>query len=143
MASMELRPEELTALTAGARGGYYLIKRWERERTTTSSRVAPSTQNTTPSFKLGSSLVRVQLSTSQISRVSSAPTSSNTRNLGGSLFLVEYKTIEGDRTRTFEIKEDAVASFKEFNKLYRIVTLSEEKTTTSKTVLRDSQNPGA
>lgn len=59
------------------------------------------------------------------------------------MFLVEYKTIEGDRTRTFEIKEDAVASFKEFNKLYRIVTLSEEKTTTSKTVLRDSQNPGA
>lgn len=59
------------------------------------------------------------------------------------MFLVEYKTIQGERTLTFAIKEDAVASFKELNGLYRIVTLSEEKTTTTTTVLRDSQNPGA
>ncbi|HEY6021263.1 MAG TPA: hypothetical protein VIY48_15575 [Candidatus Paceibacterota bacterium] len=143
MVSMELRPEELTALTAGARGGYSLIKRWERERTTTSSPVTPSTQNITPSFKQALRPALEQPSTPQISRASSVPTSSNMQRLGGSLFLVEYKTIEGDRARTFEIKEDAIASFKEFNKLYRIVTLSEEKTTTSKTVLRDSQNPGA
>lgn len=116
--------------------------RFRQALTTTFTPATPSTQNTTPSFKLGSSLVRVQLSTSQINRVSSAPTSSNTQGLGGPLFLVEYKTIEGDRTRTFEVKEDAVASFKEFNKLYRFVTLSEEKTTTTKAVLRDSQNPG-
>lgn len=143
MVSMELRPEELTALTAGARGGYSLIKRWERERTTTSSHATPSTQNTTPSFKQASRPAREQPSTSQINRASSAPISSNTQNLGGSLFLVEYKTIEGDRTRTFEQKPDALAAFKELHKLYRVVTLSEETTTVAKVVLRDSQNPGA
>lgn len=59
------------------------------------------------------------------------------------MFLVEYKTIEGDRTRTFEQKPDALAAFKELHKLYRVVTLSEETTTVAKVVLRDSQNPGA
>ena len=38
--------------------------------------------------------------------------------------MIEYKTIEGNRTRTFEQKPDAVAAFKELNKLYRFVTLA-------------------
>lgn len=143
MGSTESPQGRLTAWMEAALAEAKATPEYQQALTTTYTRATPSTQSTTPSFKLDSSLVRVQLSTSQISRVSSAPTSSNTLGLGGSLFLVEYKTIEGDRIRTFEVKADAVASFKEFNKLYRFVTLSEETTTTTKVVLRDSQNPGA
>lgn len=58
--------------------------------TTTSSRVLPYTQNTTPSFKLVSSPARVQPSTSQINRASSAPTSSSTQGSEGSSSLNVY-----------------------------------------------------
>lgn len=143
MGSTESPPGRLTASMVDALVDSLLIQKYLLGPTTTSSPVVQYMLSIMPSCKQDLISVPEQPSTSQISRASSAPTSSNTQRLGGSLFLVEYKTIQGERTLTFAIKEDAVASFKELNGLYRIVTLSEEKTTTTTTVLRDSQNPGA
>lgn len=142
MGSMGSRLRRLIAWMEDVLVVDYYTRMYLRGPTTIYSLATPSTQNTTPSFKQASRPALEPLSTPHISRASSAPTSSNTQRLGGSLFLVEYKTIQGERTLTFAIKEDAIASFKKLNELYRIVTLSEEKTTTTTTVLRDSSNPG-
>jgi hypothetical protein len=57
------------------------------------------------------------------------------------MFKLTAKTLTGEEVRSFERKEDGIAAFKEFNKIYKSVTLIESVTTTVETIIRDSSKP--
>lgn len=57
------------------------------------------------------------------------------------MFLLIAKTLDGEERRSYGVKSDAIDGFKEFNKIYKNVTLIESVTTTVETIIRDSSKP--
>ena len=57
------------------------------------------------------------------------------------MFKLTAKTLAGEDVRSFEQKPEALAAFKEFNRIYKSVTLIESVTTTVETIIRDSSKP--
>lgn len=107
--------------------------------TTISSRATPFTPNTTRSCKQDYASVKALPSTSQLNPASSAPTSSNTPESGGSLYYVNYKGEDGWQTEGgFSIPETANATYDALIEIYRYVNMVKEDTVTTREIIRDS-----
>jgi len=134
----EWLPGDDIALMAAALEERFLKRSAPPVVTTTYTRVSPYTRSTTPYFRQAFPWSKGPLFTSQTSRASSAPTSSNTPRSDGSLYYLNFKAIDGWAERTYADADEANDAYNEAVLLYRFVTLTLEETVVTKQIVRDS-----